>query len=348
MMVQRPPMSQPAEYHVEPSSSSSLFPSLPPAPIPSSAPVQPNFGVPDAATQALPVYKLQTQDSGDHVFPTCSDSVFPNCPSFSTYNPNDVDEYGFSKPPPIPDYGEVVPNPYIQQEIDRSMVPLSVNSDPYEQPRLCQMIGVQNSPAMPITHSASLPQYTPPPHTQSVPQIVPESGINGVFRSVSRAFTRLNRKVTKPSSPQNPPCPYPNASAPAPQYAAYPIGPVSPTQSVPPPYSSYPSPPQPVQYQPAVPQPQYRSVAPPQAPQVPMAPMTPQVPQVPQVPQPQYSTPIPAMAPQPPYSVPQPPMTPQVPNPQYSAPMTPMAPQPQYSAPGVPCANVRMDGDGDA
>ena len=147
-MVQRPPMSQPAEYHVEPSSSSSLFPSLPPAPIPSSAPVQPNFGVPDAATQALPVYKLQTQDSGDHVFPTCSDSVFPDCPSFSTYNPNDVDEYGFSKPPPIPDYGEVVPNPYIQQEIDRSMVPLSVNSDPYEQPRLCQMIGVQNSPAV--------------------------------------------------------------------------------------------------------------------------------------------------------------------------------------------------------
>lgn len=168
-----------------------------------------------------------------------SQTVLPSQPTIQTMWMNTA----FLSRPPIPDYGEVVPNPYIQQEIDRSMVPLSVNSDPYEQPRLCQMIGVQNSPAMPITHSASLPQYTPPPHTQSVPQIVPESGINGVFRSVSRAFTRLNRKVTKPSSPQNPPCPYPNASAPAPQYAAYPIGPVSPTQPVPPPYSSYPSPP---------------------------------------------------------------------------------------------------------
>lgn len=267
--MRRQHISQPAEYHIEPSSPP-LFPSLPPSHVSSFTPSQPDFGVSADTTQALPIYKLHSQDSCDNTLPTYSESIFPECPSISTYSPHDVDRYGFSRPPPIPDYGEVVPNPYIQQEIDRSMVPLDVNSNPYEQPSVCHMIGINSSPAVPITHSSSLPQYTPPPHTQSVPKVASKSGIGGVLRSVSRAFSRLNRKHSNPASPQSPPLSFPAAPAPSRQYNPYVMNPTvlaspaMPAMSAPPAYSSYPVPPRPVQQV----QPQYCPVPMPPSPQV--------------------------------------------------------------------------------
>ncbi len=172
--------------------SPSAFPAVANKGFSSSYSIKPDFGVPEDDIQALPIYRFQPSNTGSSAFPTCPEPIlFEDQVSSSMDEPVGVNNYGFSIPPPIPDYDEAVPVPYIQREIDDSMVPLDVHADTYEEPSVRRMLGLDRVSAPEVSYSHSLHQ----PHDSSE-RSTSESGITGMFRSVSRAFSRLSEKST--------------------------------------------------------------------------------------------------------------------------------------------------------
>ena len=123
--------------------SPSAFPAVANKGFSSSYSIKPDFGVPEDDIQALPIYRFQPSNTGSSAFPTCPEPIlFEDQVSSSMDEPVGANNYGFSIPPPIPDYGEAVPVPYIQREIDESMVPLDVHADTYEEPSVRRMLGL--------------------------------------------------------------------------------------------------------------------------------------------------------------------------------------------------------------
>ena len=160
----------------------------------SSISIRPDFGIPEDDIQALPIYHFQPPDTGSSAFPICSEPILSANQSPSSMDkPVGVNNYGFSIPPPIPDYGEAAPIPYIQNEIDKSMVSLDVHADTYEEPSIRRMLGLDTLSTPAVSYGHAFPQ---PSSHDSTERSTSESGITGVFRSVSRAFSRLSEKST--------------------------------------------------------------------------------------------------------------------------------------------------------